>query len=96
MEKLLSYEGYHLVFEERFDGTELERSSWNVELHEPGWVNEELQRYVDCPDNICLRGGKLLIRPVKRSTRTAASPIPPAGSLLSTSTTSPTACLKPD
>ena len=65
MEDVLSYEGYHLVFEERFDGTELDRSRWNVELHEPGWVNEELQRYVDCPDNICLRGGKLLIRPVK-------------------------------
>lgn len=65
MEDLLSYEGYHLVFEDRFDGTELDRSHWNVELHEPGWVNEELQRYVDCRDNICLRDGKLLIRPIK-------------------------------
>lgn len=52
MEDLLSYEGYYLVFEDRFDGTELDRSHWNVELHEPGWVNEELQRYVDCRDNI--------------------------------------------
>lgn len=48
VEDLLSYEGYYLVFEDRFDGTELDRSHWNVELHEPGWVNEELQRYVDC------------------------------------------------
>ena len=43
MEDTLSYKGYELVFEENFDGEELDRSRWNVELHEPGWVNEELQ-----------------------------------------------------
>ena len=65
MEDLLSYEGYHLVFEDRFDGTELDRSSWNVELHPPGWVNEELQEYVDAPENISVRDGTLHIRPVR-------------------------------
>lgn len=65
VEDLLSYEGYELVFEDRFDGPDLDRSRWNVELHEPGWVNEELQEYVDSPENISVRGGKLLIRPVK-------------------------------
>lgn len=65
MEKLLSYKGYHLVFEDRFDETELDRSRWNVELHEPGWVNGELQEYVDSPKNISVRDGKLLIRPIK-------------------------------
>ena len=65
VEDLLSYEGCRLVFEDNFDGAELDRSRWNVELHEPGWVNEELQEYVDSPESISVRGGKLLIRPVK-------------------------------
>ncbi len=41
MNDILSYEGYGLVFEDSFDGPALDRSRWNVELHEPGWVNEE-------------------------------------------------------
>ena len=56
----LSYEGYRLVFEDRFEGETLNRDNWNVELHEPGWVNEELQRYVDSEENIFLRDGKLV------------------------------------
>ena len=36
-----------LVWEENFDSKELNRDDWNVELHEVGWVNEELQEYVD-------------------------------------------------
>ncbi len=62
---MLSYEGYALVFEDHFDGPELNRNHWNVELHEPGWVNEELQEYMDSKDNIVLKGSSLLIRPVK-------------------------------
>lgn len=61
----LSYEGYHLVFEDNFTGTELDRSRWNVELHPTGWVNEEWQEYVDSQENISARDGKLHIRPVK-------------------------------
>ena len=61
----LSYDGYTLVFEDHFDGPELDRSRWNVELHEPGWVNEEWQKYVDRPENVLLEDGRLLIRPVK-------------------------------
>ncbi len=59
------HEGYTLVFEDHFDGTMLDRCHWNVELHEPGWVNEELQEYVDTPDVIALEDSKLTIRPVK-------------------------------
>lgn len=65
MRDRLSYEGYTLVFEENFDGPELDRTRWNVELHEPGWVNEEWQEYVDSPENIRLEDGRLLIRPVR-------------------------------
>jgi len=65
LENTLSYKGYELVFEDNFDAAELDRSCWNVELHEPGWVNEELQEYVDSKETVCLRDGRLLIRPVR-------------------------------
>lgn len=67
MNELLSYEGYALVFEDRFEGDALDRSKWNVELHAPGWVNEELQEYVDAEDVLALEDGLLHIRPVKRT-----------------------------
>ena len=60
MRDRLSYEGYTLVFEENFDGPELDRTRWNVELHEPGWVNEEWQEYVDSPENIRLEDGRVI------------------------------------
>lgn len=69
MEKRLSYENYRLVFEDHFDEAELNRSRWNVELHEPGWVNRELQEYVDSPDTIRLENSRLLIRPVRTRQR---------------------------
>ena len=65
MDGILSYKGYSLVFEDGFDGPALDQSRWNVELHPPGWVNEELQEYVDSRDTITLEDSKLLIRPVK-------------------------------
>ena len=32
----LTMKDYQLVFDEEFDGKTLDRSVWNVELHEPG------------------------------------------------------------
>lgn len=65
MDELLSYEGYQLAFEDTFDGPALDRSRWNVELHEPDWVNEELQAYVDDGETVRVENGRLLIRAVK-------------------------------
>lgn len=61
----LSYDGYELVWEERFDGDSLKLEDWNIELHEPGWVNHELQRYTASPDNIYIEDRKLVLKPVK-------------------------------
>ena len=66
MGKALSYEGHRLVFEDDFDGPELDRSRWSVELHPPGWVNQELQAYVDDGETVRVEGGKLLLRAVKK------------------------------
>ncbi len=61
----LKLDGYSLVWEDNFDGDKLNRSDWNVELHEPGWVNAEWQEYVDSEENIFIDDGKLVIRPIK-------------------------------
>ena len=58
--------GYRLVWEDNFEGNALNRENWNVELHEPGWVNEELQEYVDSEENIQVKDGKLYIYPVQK------------------------------
>lgn len=62
----LSLEGYTLKWEENFDGTELDRSNWNVELHNPGWVNAELQSYEDSAENIYVKDGELVLKAVKK------------------------------
>ncbi|MBD5095573.1 MAG: family 16 glycosylhydrolase [Lachnospiraceae bacterium] len=62
---MLSYDGYTLMWSDEFDGDTLNRNDWNVELHAPGWVNAELQEYVDSTDNIYLMDGKLVIKPKK-------------------------------
>ncbi len=61
-------EGYTLMWNDEFDGTELNRDDWNVELHEPGWVNAELQEYVDSEENIKVEDGNLVITPVQTTT----------------------------
>ena len=66
MSEFLSYEGYSLVFEDDFNGETLDRSKWNVELHKPGWVNEELQKYVDTEEVLFLGDGLLHIRSVRK------------------------------
>ena len=43
----LSYKGYTKVWEDNFDGNALNMKDWNVETHEPGWVNAELQEYTE-------------------------------------------------
>ena len=54
-----SDEGYSLVWNDEFDGNALDTSDWNVEQHEPGWVNSELQRYTALDEgNIEVKNGK--------------------------------------
>lgn len=61
----LSYDGYQLKWADEFDGSTLDRSNWNVELHDPKWVNDEQQAYVDSEDNIQVKDGVLRIKPKK-------------------------------
>ncbi len=61
----IDYSQYNLKWQDEFDGDSLNRDDWNVELHEPGWVNAELQEYVDSSENIYLKDGKLEIKPIQ-------------------------------
>ncbi|MDK2807736.1 MAG: hypothetical protein PWP24_469 [Clostridiales bacterium] len=61
----LSYNGYKLKWSDDFEGTALNKQDWNVETHQAGWVNNELQEYVDSEQNIVVKDGKLTIKPVK-------------------------------
>ena len=56
---------YKLVWSDDFNGTELNRDVWNVEEHEKGWVNNELQEYVDSKDNVYVQDGNLYLKPVE-------------------------------
>ena len=59
-------EGYHLVWNDEFDTDELSEDDWNMEVHEPGWVNHELQEYIASTDYVYVKDGELVIQPVKK------------------------------
>lgn len=54
---------YTLVWEDNFNT--FNRDDWNVELHDPGWVNAELQAYVDSEENIYVKDGKLVLQAIE-------------------------------
>ena len=58
------------MWSDEFNGDSLNRADWNVEIHEKGWVNNELQEYVDSAENIQVKDGKLVINPVKKVAET--------------------------
>ncbi len=63
--KAVKSEEYHLLWSDDFNGKTLDRTKWNYELHEPGWVNNELQRYTNSSSNTYVKDGNLVIQPVK-------------------------------
>ncbi len=78
-------EGYKLTWNDEFDGTALNTKDWNVEQHDPGWVNEELQRYVsekDMNDNIKVNDGVLKILPTATKKAGADSSAPVVAEVL--------------
>jgi beta-glucanase (GH16 family) len=61
-----SKDGYALVWEDNFNGTSPDTTSWNHETANPGWVNNELQRYTR-GENVELAHGNLLITAKKEN-----------------------------
>lgn len=58
-------EGYHLVWNDEFNGDSLSEEDWNYEAHEVGWVNHELQEYIPSDEYAYVKDGELVIQPVK-------------------------------
>jgi beta-glucanase (GH16 family) len=56
---------YSLVWSDDFSGKSLDTKKWNYELHDPGWVNNELQSYTNSSDNVYVSDGNLVIQPIK-------------------------------
>lgn len=65
-------EGYSLLWSDDFSGKTLDTGKWNYELHEPGWVNNELQRYTDSSKNVYVKDGNLVIQPIKTVDKSGA------------------------
>ncbi|MFT3890512.1 MAG: glycoside hydrolase family 16 protein [Anaerolineales bacterium] len=53
--------GWNLVWQDEFDGKELDRTSWNFDLGAHGWGNNEWQTYTNDPKNVRLENGLLVI-----------------------------------
>lgn len=58
-------QNWKLVWEEEFEGTEVDQSSWNFEVKGGGFGNRELQFCTDRPENIKTENGKLIITAIK-------------------------------
>ncbi len=66
----LSYEGMDLVWQDEFDGTEINTEDWTFQIGDGcpnlcGWGNQELQYYTD--ENARLENGNLVIEAKKES-----------------------------
>ena len=53
---------YQLVWSDEFNGTELDRNVWNVEVNGNGGGNQESQYYLDRAENLRVENGNLIIQ----------------------------------
>lgn len=58
---------YTLVWEDDFNGTQLNRDNWNIEINGNGGGNNELQYYTDRKENLRVENGCLVIQARRES-----------------------------
>ena len=73
------YSDDDLVWMDDFDGKKLNSKNWNYEIHEPGWVNNELQSYVESSKNTYVKDGYLIIQAIKNGSKYTSGRINTAG-----------------
>ncbi len=61
--------GWRLVWQDEFDGAQIDRTKWDFDVDCWGGGNDERQCYTDAPRNASLRDGKLVIT-ARRETHT--------------------------
>jgi beta-glucanase (GH16 family) len=54
-------QGWELVWQDEFDGDEINRSNWTFDIGGWGWGNGEAQYYTDRPENARVENGLLVI-----------------------------------
>lgn len=60
-----NYAGWTRIWEDEFNGTQIDPNNWTHELGDHGWGNNELQNYTNNPDNSYISDGKLIIEAKK-------------------------------
>ncbi len=58
-------DGYKLLWNDEFEGEDLDTTKWTRETRQPGWTNNELQEYTNTTDNVFVRDGKLILKAIK-------------------------------
>ncbi len=53
--------GWTLIWQDEFEGTELDPEKWVMEIGGHGWGNNEYQFYTNHPENVRLENGNLVI-----------------------------------
>ena len=59
--------GWKLVWQDEFNGAEIDKSKWTFDKGGSGWGNAELEYYTDRPENARLENGFLVITARKES-----------------------------
>jgi beta-glucanase (GH16 family) len=54
-------DGWKILWQDEFDGTQLNSQNWTYDIGSHGWGNQEWQTYTDRPENIRVEGGMLVI-----------------------------------
>src|SRR5687767_11271468 len=53
--------GWEIVWQDEFEGTELNLENWTFDIGGNGWGNQELQAYTDRPENVRVEDRMLVI-----------------------------------
>jgi len=56
-----SYPGYSLTWSDEFNGSALDKNSWNYETGANGWGNNELENYTNSTNNSFITNGRYLV-----------------------------------
>lgn len=63
----LEREGWELIWNDEFDGTEINEANWTHEVGGDGWGNGESQYYTDNPTNSYVQDGFLVIQALEEN-----------------------------
>ena len=68
--KKINGKNYDLIWHEDFD-KEINKNIWNLEVRDPGWVNNELQAYTPRNENLRIEKKHLVINSIKEDYKNA-------------------------